>query len=551
MARQNQFNQKEPVTHHKPNLRYVTAALATAACLVFALAAAAQAATPVAAFTRTGASHFNSAPKLAPPKLKTIRKGKGKLAPGYFLISNFKNLGVMHTNGTPVPMTGQGGPIIYDKHLNPVWVHGVASNRFANNFREQSYNGKPALSWWEGTLTKTGEPTSGEDFVVNQSYKIVAKLKGADGWTLSFHEFEITGGHLAWVTAYKEIPMDLSPYGGPKSGKLLDTAVQEYDLSTGKLVYNWDALQHIQLADSELQVPSDASTPWDAYHLNDVQPLANGQFLASFRNEWAAYLVDETSNNVVWKLGGKKSTFQFGNGASFSWQHDVQWSQKNGTVSLFDNGCCGITSAGKSIPPNGPTRGLVLKLDTTANTATLVSQYSLGSKVISGTQGNTELLPNGNVTVGFGNQPDFAEFTKAGSVLLEAQLPSPDVTYRAFVGRWTGQPTSSPGGAVQTKGSKTTVYASWNGATNVYSWRVLAGSDAKHLKTVGSKGHTGFETSIPLKNSYGAYQVVALGNKKQVLKRSAVFGVSKSKRKSTSSGGSGGGKTIGGGGGFY
>ena len=63
----------------------------------------------------------------------------------------------------------------------------------------------------------------------------------------------------------------------------------------------------------------------------------------------------------------------------------------------------------------------------------------------------------------------------------------------------------------QTSGGKTTIYASWNGATNVYSWRVLAGKDSKHLATVATGGHTGFETSIPLKSSYGAYQVVALG----------------------------------------
>jgi hypothetical protein len=539
------------VTHHKPNLRYVTAALATAVCLVFALVAVAQAATPVAAFTRTGAAHFNSAPSLVPPKLKKVKKGNGKLAPGYFLIANFKNFGIMHTNGTPVPMVGQSGPIMYDKHLSPVWVHGVATNRFANNFREQSYNGKPALSWWEGTLTNTGQPTSGEDFVVNQSYKIVAKLKGADGWTLSFHEFEVTGGHLAWVTAYKEVPRDLSSFGGAKNGKVLDVAVQEYDLNGGKLLYSWDALDHIQLSESKLPAPSNASTPWDAYHINDVQPLPNGQFLTSFRNEWAAYLVDETSNNIVWSLGGKHSTFNFGNGASFSWQHDVEWSQKNGTVSLFDNACCGLTSAGKSIPPTSPSRGLVLKLDTTAHTATLVSQYLLGSKLYAGTQGNTQLLPNGNALVGFGTQPYFAEFTKTGSLLLQAQLPSPDVTYRAFVGRWTGKPTNNPGGAVKTNGSKTTVYASWNGATNVYSWRVFAGSDSKHLKPVASKRHTGFETSIPLKTSYGAYQVVALGNKKQTLKRSKVFGASKSKGKSPSSPSKGGGGTTGGGGGFY
>jgi hypothetical protein len=537
------------VTQRTASFRHLAPAAVVAACVTFALVGTAQAAPPPAAWTHTGASRYVTQPRLAPPKLKVVKKGKGKLAPGYFLISNFKNLGVTHTDGSPVPMTGQGGPIMYDRSLQPVWIHGVSSSRFANNFRSQSYNGKPALSWWEGNITKTGDVLSGEDFVVNQQYKIVAKLVGADGWKLSQHEFVIAGGHFVWATAYKDITTDLRPYGGSANGKVIDTAVQEYDLSTGKLLFNWDALQHISLKESEAQVPASSSTPWDAYHLNNVQVLPNGQFLVSMRNDWAAYLVDQTSGNVVWKLGGKNSTFKFGPNAGFSWQHDAQL-HNDSTVSMFDNGCCGLTSAGKPIPPTGQTRGLVLKLDTTAHTATLVSQYTLRN-VASGTQGNTQLLPNGNVMVGFGVAPYFAEYTKSGSILREVQLPSPDITYRALVGRWTGQPTSSPSGAAQSKGGgRATVYASWNGATNVYSWRVLAGRDSKHLATVTTKRRTGFETPIPLRSSYGAYQVVALGNKKQVLKRSPVFGVAKAKSKKPSSGGGGGG-TTGGGGGFY
>lgn len=546
------------MTEHKPLLRYLVTAALVAACTGFALVSAAQAATPVGAYVRTGASHYVTQPRLAPPKLKVVKRAKrSQLAPGYFLVSNFKNLGTKLSNGKPAPLVGQGGPVMYDKRLQPVWIHGVPSNKFGLNFREQSFNGKPALSWWEGDITPTGDVLSGEDFVVDQHYKIVAKLVAQKPWLVSQHEFAISGGHFAWVTAYRTVThQDLSPYGGSSNGQIIDCAVQEYDLNTGKLVYNWDALDHVPLSEAEAP-PLKASnskastTPWDAYHLNNVQPLANGQFLASLRTEWGAYLVDSSTSQTVWKLGGKNSTFKLGSGASFFYQHDVQYNAAKSMVSMFDNGCCGLDADGTFFKPNGPTRGLVLKLDTTAHTATLVQQYSL-KNVVAGTQGNTQLLPNGNALVGFGQQPFFAEYGKTGNLLFEAEFPSPDTSYRAFVGRWTGQPTSSPTGAAQTNGSNTTVYASWNGATNVYSWRVLAGRDSKHLGVVTTKSHTGFETPIPLKSSYGAYQVVALGNKKQVLKRSPVFGVAKSKSKKPSSGG-GGGSTIGGGGGggFY
>ena len=176
---------------------------------------------------------------------------RGQLAPGYFLISNFKNLGITSSNGAPVPMTGQGGPVMYDSKMSPVWIHGVPDNVYSLNFRTQTYNGKPALSWWEGNVTPTGVTLSGTDYVVNQNYKIVAKLTGQDGWIFSPHEFVITGGHFAWVTAYKNVPKDLVPYGGVLNGTLTDTAVQEYDLNTGKLVYSWDAVEHIPLSESE------------------------------------------------------------------------------------------------------------------------------------------------------------------------------------------------------------------------------------------------------------------------------------------------------------
>jgi hypothetical protein len=517
------------VNRPKPILKLLAAA-ALLSSLSLATASVAQAARPIGAYVRTGASRFVSAPKLAPPKLKRIKRGKGKLAPGYFLIDNFKNLGITK-NGKPAPMVGQGGPVIYDSRLRPVWVHGVPDNKYSLNFRSQTYNGKPALSWWEGNLTPTGDVITGEDFVVNQQYKIVAKLVGKDGWTLSQHEFVVTDGHFAFVTAYKNVKMNLSPYGGAAKGMVTDCAVQEYDLNTGKLVYNWDALQHVPLSEAQTKpVPAsdkDATKiPWDAYHLNAVQTLPNNEFLASLRSESAAYLVDRSDSHTVWTLGGKHSTFAFGPKATFHWQHDVQL-HSDGTVSVFDNECCAFSGT-KFLPPSGSTRALVLRLDTAARAATFLAQYSL-KHVTAGSQGNTQLLPNGNVMVGFGQQPYFVEYSKSGKILLEARMPDPDSSYRAFVDRWTGKPSTSPSGAALNSGKAATVYASWNGSTNVASWRVLAGHDSGHLKAVATKGRSGFETKIPLKSSYGAYQLEALDRKHQVIKKSRVFSTGKPK----------------------
>src|SRR5205085_1225009 len=87
-------------------LRRLIIVLAGVGSLV--LVAATQAAAPVGQYVRKGAYRYVSAPKLAPPILKAVKRGSGKLAPGYFLIANFKNLGALTSSGAPQPLVGQG-----------------------------------------------------------------------------------------------------------------------------------------------------------------------------------------------------------------------------------------------------------------------------------------------------------------------------------------------------------------------------------------------------------------------------------------------------------
>jgi hypothetical protein len=264
--------------------------------------------------------------------------------------------------------------------------------------------------------------------------------------------------------------------------------------------------------------------PWDAYHINSIQVLKGGSFLTSFRNTWAAYMVN-SAGNIDWTLSGnqKISNFALPSNAQFQFQHDVQLLRGN-TVSIFDDACCNILGAGKFAPPIGPSRGLVLKLDTTHHTGSLVAQYTRGNKFNAAFLGSTQLLPNGNVAISWGSQPLFSEVSKSGKVLLDAIWPNPDLNYRVDVQRWTGTPSWAPNGAVRKAGGKTTVYASWDGATQVAKWRVLAGKDAKHLTTIITKTKNGFETAISLnKLSFKAYKVQALDAKGHVLRSSGVF----------------------------
>jgi EmrB/QacA subfamily drug resistance transporter len=473
---------------------------------------------PVGAYTTRGAYSFVTAPSLHPPKLhKGAATIAGKLAPGYILTTNFYNLSYP-------PLIGQSGPLILDSKLQPVWFQPVPEKLVASNLSLQTYEGKPALAWWQGVVTSTGATESGEDVVVNQHYQTVARLRGQDGWKITLHAMVIDGDD-AWVTANKNIAKNLSDYGGAYNGALIDSAVQEYDLKTGKLLRSWDALEHIPLGDSYSTVPTNGF-PWDAYHVNAIDLTGEGTFLVSMRNTWAAYLIDIDTGNIEWTLGGRHSSFKFAAGAAFQWQHDVALGVggHNGlTVTMFDDHCCQLTGGGTSVPATGPSRGLVLELDQSTHVATLEAQYGNREGFTSEYMGDTEPLANGNTFVGWGSAPYFTEYSAAGKPLLEAEFPGSDLSYRSMVERWVGLPLSPPAGAARQADGRTTVYASWNGATQVVSWRVLAGAGAGRLAAVSTTARSGFETAIPVGASYNSFEVQALNANGRVIGTSRPF----------------------------
>jgi EmrB/QacA subfamily drug resistance transporter len=470
---------------------------------------------PVGAYTTDGAYSYVSAPKLHPPIVRRTDRAVApeKPAPGYIFTTNFYSL-------NEPPMIGQSGPLILDRRLQPVWFQPVPESVVASNLSLQTYEGKPALAWWQGVVTKTGQTESGEDIVVDRHYRQIARLKGTDGWILTLHELLIEGEN-AWVTANKNIAIDLSKYGGAYNGAMIDSAVQEYNLRTGKLLRTWDALDHIPLSQSYATLPTNGF-PWDAYHVNSVQLSGDGKFLVSMRNTWAAYLVDVDTGKIEWTLGGRHSSFRPGQGAAFQWQHDVQL-RSGETVTMYDDHCCQLTSGGTNVKATGPSRGLELKLDTRQRTATLAAQYVREGDFAADYMGDSRPQPNGDVFVGWGSEPYFSEYTRSGKLLLDGEFPWPDLTYRATLEQWVGLPLSPPAGAAVHAAGKTTVYASWNGATRLASWRVLAGAATGRLTAVTSTPKSGFETAIPMPTSYKRFELQALDAQGQAIGASQPF----------------------------
>jgi len=117
---------------------------------------------------------------------------------------------------------------------------------------------------------------------------------------------------------------------------------------------------------------------------------------------------------------------------------------------------------------------------------------------ICGTQGSVQVLPNGNVFISWGSNPLLSEYSRNGDLLFNASFPLEVESYRAFRFPWSGQPDHDPAVAVERgPDDEVTLYASWNGATEVASWQVIAGPGPDRLKPAGSvTPRQGFETAI-------------------------------------------------------
>ena len=286
--------------------------------------------------------------------------------------------------------------------------------------------------------------------------------------------------------------MDLSSVGGPVDGTVLDGIVQELDIESGEVIFEWHSLEHVGLEESYYQPSPELESAFDYFHINSVDPYPDGYLTISARRTSTVYKVDRTTGEVVWRLGGERSDFDMGPGTRTDWQHDAR-RHPDGAITIFDNG--GVTKDVES-------RGIVVEVDEDAMRATLVGEYTRPAKTLAATQGNMQVLPNGNVFVGWGSEPFFSEFAPDGELLFDAGFPSAVESYRAFRFPWKGFPEDSPAIAAESgQGDEVTLYASWNGATEVASWQVLAGSGPEELEPIGSAPRKGFETVVALNTS--------------------------------------------------
>ena len=460
---------------------------------------------PAAAAARRA---YKSRPDLKPPVI-TITGSGSKVAPGYVFL-------------TPANGVSPDGPMIIDNTGDLVWLRPDAASLSATDLGVSTYRGEPVLTWWEGEgLVGYGQ---GSFVIADTSYREIARVRAGNGLFGDLHEFVLTPQGSALFICFNTVAGEVPTMRGLANGYVTEGVIQEVDVATGRVLFEWHSADHVSELESFLPMAKGPTEPYDYFHANSIDVAADGSLLLSARHTWAVYKIDRGSGAILWRLGGSRSDFRLGPGVRFAWQHDARW-QPDGTMTIFDDGADGP-------PPQfeAASRGILLDLDMQTMNATLLREWVHPAGVLSSSQGSFRILPNGDGFLGWGNVARFSEFNQGGQILFdgtfETKGSSRAGSYRAFRFPWSARPAEPPRLVVDRQATTPIVYASWNGATDVTTWAVLSGTSSDALEVVTTADRTGFETAIqlPARASYVAVQ--AVGGDGRVLGNSAVVQVS-------------------------
>jgi len=436
--------------------------------------------------------HFHSAPSLQPPVLAVSTRSSAA-SPGDLFAA-------------PYSGPGPNGPEIFSETGELIWFDPLSGETSATNLQVQQLSGKPVLTWWQGYIPPQGFG-EGEEIIDNTAYQRIGTVHAGNGYKADLHDFHITPSYTALLTVFNPISCNLSSVGGPAGGAVTDSVFQEIDLRTGLVRREWHSIDHVPLTDS-YSTPEGSSDEWpfDYFHINSIDQLSSpaNTTLISARNTWALYELNTTTGEIKLRVGGRHSEVKQLGGSGTAFQHDAT-ELSNGTITIFDNG---------AVPKIHPSsRAIVVSLQPAAHTDTLLHDYEHAAPALSaGSQGDVQALANGNLFVGWGAEPYFSEYSASGQLLYDAHMHGSYQSYRAYRFPWTATPAGRPSiAAGGTSGGPTTVYASWNGATTVASWRVYGGSSPHSLAPIAQAAKNGFETTIvaPHAEPYVAVQALS------------------------------------------
>jgi Arylsulfotransferase (ASST) len=343
-----------------------------------------------------------------------------------------------------------------------------------HDLKQVTYRGRPALAFFQ--VSKGG----GYYQLLDRHYEPIAQVRTGHGFQTNLHELQVTPQGTAYVSA--DVPVQV-----PRIGTVIEYVVQEVDIATGDVLFEWRSLDHVPPSDSYERRPGHGK-PWDYFHGNAIAAPVDGDptVIISSRNTSSLYGVDRATGSTSWILGGKRDQFHLPRSRFFCAQHDAH-RLPNGDVMMFDNG--GTYMHGRPRCPLHAARALTFRLDTRHRTARLVHEISSAklpgtpSGLFPGWVGSARMESNGDTLIDWGPPNRITSITPAGRLGLLVRVQR--WSYRAMPADWTGLPGGAPALAAHRRGGVVDLWASWNGATEIRHWQVLAGASPASLGPLG------------------------------------------------------------------
>ncbi|KAI1087132.1 ASST-domain-containing protein [Rostrohypoxylon terebratum] len=476
---------------------------------------------------------FKSRSDLAPPKLNITIPATKDVEKGYLFVAPFAGF-----PDTPTEQHGprQAGPYIFRDNGDLVWSGYGIYSIWSTNFQAGRWRGKDILFSFEGDHNPGYGHGHGHITIMDNHYETIRELRAGNHKLVDKHEFHIINEETGLIQIYQPVARDLTAWGGSAEQQwIVNSIFQELDIATGKLLFEWESLDHVSPDEAILPInPGQAgsgfnsSDAWDYFHINSVDKGADGNYLISARDACSIHKINGTDGSIIWKLDGKDSSFKVPSEAKFCFQHHARFlSQEDGieVISLYDNSAHGTEHGGGSEVHTAPTSsGKIIKVNTTSWEAELVQAFYPPDDLLSKSQGSTQILPNGNALVNWGSSGATTEYLPDGTPIFHAYMDSGYLglgveNYRAFRYNWTGLPNEEPA-IVALRGEEgLTAYVSWNGDTETKTWRFYALTDGLGSKEfLGEAPKTSFETSLRIQNlNIGAISAEAIdGNGKSL-----------------------------------
>ncbi|KAL4780633.1 ASST-domain-containing protein [Aspergillus varians] len=481
---------------------------------------------------------FKSRTDLAPPRLNITIPAAPDVEKGYLFVAPFA--GYPDTAGEQHGPR-QAAPYIFRDDGELVWSGYGYYSIWATNFQKARWRGKDVLFSFEGDHNAGYGHGHGHTTILDQHYETIRELRAGNHKLTDKHEFHVINEETALIQIYQPVPMDLTPWGAsPEQQWIVDAIIQELDIETGELLFEWSSLEHVLPDEAILPInPGQAgsgynsSDAWDYFHINSVDKDSEGNYLISARDACSVHKINGTTGEIIWRLGGVKSDFGLEDNVKFCFQHHARYVSKEGSkevISLYDNSAHGTEDGrGHEVHTHPFSQGKIIEVDTATWKATIVQAFQPPDGLLSKSQGSTQLLPNGNVLVNWGSEGALTEYRADGTPIFHTYMDSGFLglgveNYRGFRYNWTGLPNEVPAIVSLKNDEGTTVYVSWNGDTETQAWRFFNIVDEYGSREIlGEVERKGFETSFFVKDhDLGLVAAEAIGANGRVLTSTAV-----------------------------